>query len=87
MFIRNFGGPEIALIVLAIVVLFGVGKLATTLPNLGRGLGQAIKEFRTSTKSKDEAVTSGVSPSAPNSDADTQSAPAIVKEDESRQAS
>ncbi|MCG8375193.1 MAG: twin-arginine translocase TatA/TatE family subunit [Chlorobiales bacterium] len=36
------GGPELILIFLAILLLFGAKKL----PELARGLGQSMKEFR-----------------------------------------
>jgi len=43
----NLGGPDLLIILLIILVLFGAKKL----PELARGLGQAIKEFQ---KAKDE---------------------------------
>jgi sec-independent protein translocase protein TatA len=43
----NIGGQELILILLIILVLFGAKKL----PQLARGMGQAIKEFQ---KAKDE---------------------------------
>ena len=43
----NLGGPDLLVILLIVLVLFGAKKL----PELARGLGQAIKEFQ---KAKDE---------------------------------
>jgi sec-independent protein translocase protein TatA len=43
----NLGGQELILILLLVLVLFGAKKL----PELARGMGQAIKEFQ---KAKDE---------------------------------
>jgi len=43
----NLGGPDLLVILLIILVLFGAKKL----PELAKGLGQAIKEFQ---KAKDE---------------------------------
>jgi sec-independent protein translocase protein TatA len=43
----NIGGQELILLLLIILVLFGARKL----PELARGMGQAIKEFQ---KAKDE---------------------------------
>jgi len=43
----NLGGPELFLIFLAIILLFGAKKL----PELARGLGRSLGEFR---KAKDE---------------------------------
>lgn len=47
---RSLGPPEIIIILVVVLIIFGVGKL----PSVGRGMGQAIKEFRTSVKDKDE---------------------------------
>ena len=38
----NLGGPEIILIILVIVVFFGAKKI----PNIAKGLGEGIREFR-----------------------------------------
>ena len=43
----NVGGQELILILLIVLVLFGAKKL----PELARGMGQAIREFQ---KAKDE---------------------------------
>ena len=43
----NLAGPDLIIILLIILVLFGAKKL----PELARGMGQAIKEFQ---KAKDE---------------------------------
>lgn len=45
--LMNFGGPDLIVILLIVLVLFGAKKL----PDLARGMGQAMKEFR---KAKDE---------------------------------
>ncbi|GIS29877.1 MAG: twin-arginine translocase TatA/TatE family subunit [Dehalococcoidia bacterium] len=42
-FIQNLGPLQLVLIVVVILVLFGVGKL----PQVGKGVGQAINEFKT----------------------------------------
>ncbi len=46
----SLGPLEIGLIVLAVVLLFGVGKFA----GLGKDLGTSIKEFRRAVKDEDE---------------------------------
>ena len=46
-FLPNLGGPDLIIILLIILVLFGAKKL----PELARGMGSAIKEFQ---KAKDE---------------------------------
>jgi sec-independent protein translocase protein TatA len=43
----NLAGPDLIVILLIILVLFGARKL----PELARGMGQAVKEFQ---KAKDE---------------------------------
>jgi sec-independent protein translocase protein TatA len=46
MTLATLGAPEIGLIVLAVLMLFG----STQLPKLARSLGQAQKEFKTGLK-------------------------------------
>jgi len=43
----NLGGPDLIIILFIVLILFGAKKL----PELARGLGQAVKEF---SKAKDE---------------------------------
>ena len=45
--LMNFGGPDLILLLLIILVLFGAKKL----PELAKGMGSAIKEFQ---KAKNE---------------------------------
>ena len=47
----NLGTPELLLILLVVILLFG----GTQLPKLARSLGQAQKEFKKGTNSADEA--------------------------------
>lgn len=42
----SLGGPEIALIVFIIVLLFGAKRI----PELARGLGKGMREFKDATK-------------------------------------
>lgn len=46
-FLPNLGGPDLIILLVIILVLFGAKKL----PDLARGMGTAIKEFQ---KAKDE---------------------------------
>jgi sec-independent protein translocase protein TatA len=46
-FLSNLAGPDLIIILLIVLVLFGSKKL----PELARGMGQALKEFQ---KAKDE---------------------------------
>lgn len=45
----RFGAPEIILIVVVVLILFGGKKI----PELMKGLGSGIKEFKDATKDKD----------------------------------
>lgn len=46
----SLGVPELLIILVIIVILFGVGRL----PQLGKGLGEGIANFRDSLKGKDK---------------------------------
>ena len=48
----NLGGGEIILILAIILILFGAKKL----PELARGLGQGIKEFKKATQNASEGL-------------------------------
>jgi sec-independent protein translocase protein TatA len=45
----SLGAPELIIIAVVLVLLFGVGKLS----GLGKGLGDSIKEFRKAVKDDD----------------------------------
>jgi sec-independent protein translocase protein TatA len=45
-FIQNMGGGSLILIVLVILLLFGAKRI----PELARGLGRGIREFKDATK-------------------------------------
>jgi sec-independent protein translocase protein TatA len=44
--VPNLGLPELLVILVIVVLLFGVGKL----PQLGKGLGEAIRNFKGAVK-------------------------------------
>ncbi len=46
----NLGIPELSLILAIVVLLFGVGKL----PQLGKGLGEGIRNFKQAVKEGDK---------------------------------
>ncbi len=46
----GIGLPELLLILVIVIVIFGAGRL----PQLGRGLGEGIANFRDSLKGKPE---------------------------------
>lgn len=43
---KNVGSPEIVVIAIVIIILFGAKKI----PEFIRGIGEAIKEFRKASK-------------------------------------
>ncbi|HYP16848.1 MAG TPA: twin-arginine translocase TatA/TatE family subunit [Opitutus sp.] len=47
----GFGGGELLVILLIVLVLFGGAKL----PSLAKGLGQSIKEFKKASRDEEEA--------------------------------
>jgi sec-independent protein translocase protein TatA len=49
----GFGGGELMIILVILLVLFGGSKL----PSLARGLGQSIKEFKKASKEEEENKT------------------------------
>ncbi len=52
----NLGAGEIILIILAILILFGAKKI----PELAKGLGKGLKEFKKAVKDVEEDITSEI---------------------------
>ena len=48
----GLGMPELLIILVIILIIFGAGKL----PQIGRGLGQGIKNFKEATTKKPEEI-------------------------------
>jgi sec-independent protein translocase protein TatA len=46
----GLGMPELVIILVIIVIIFGAGKL----PEIGAGIGKGIKNFKDATKKEDE---------------------------------
>lgn len=49
----GLGMPELLVVLVIIVIVFGVGKL----PDLGAGLGKGIKNFKEATKEEEKKET------------------------------
>jgi sec-independent protein translocase protein TatA len=56
----GIGLPELIIIFVIIVVIFGANRL----PGLGRGIGSAIRNFKEEMKAKDEVKDGKSNPSA-----------------------
>ena len=57
----NFGGGEIILTLAIVLILFGAKKL----PELAKGLGQGIKEFKKATHNASEGMREAMAESPP----------------------
>jgi sec-independent protein translocase protein TatA len=51
----SLGLPELLLILLIVIIIFGAGKL----PQLGKGLGEGIRNFKDSVKSEESPKKDG----------------------------
>lgn len=56
LFIGGLGGWEIMVILLVVLVFFGANKI----PEIARGMGKGIREFKDATKEIKKEVESGV---------------------------
>ncbi len=50
MFLRGIGAPELILIMVIVIIIFGVGRLG----EVGGAIGKGIREFRKATQGLDE---------------------------------
>jgi sec-independent protein translocase protein TatA len=55
----TLGAPELILILVIVLVIFGAGKL----PQIGGALGKSIREFRNAAETKDETPAADTTPS------------------------
>ncbi len=62
----GLGMPELLVILLIILIIFGAGKL----PQIGEGLGKGIRNFKKSVKEDDEAKDQASGSNKKDSDAD-----------------
>jgi len=51
-FIEGIGGPELLMIMFVILLLFGANRL----PDLARGFGRAVREFKKATSGLEQEV-------------------------------
>jgi len=51
-FIEGIGGPELLVILFIVLLLFGANKL----PELAKGMGKAVREFKKATSSVEQEV-------------------------------
>jgi sec-independent protein translocase protein TatA len=50
----GLGMPELVVILVIILIIFGAGKL----PEIGSGIGRGIKNFKSATKDKQDQISS-----------------------------
>ncbi|HSI74314.1 twin-arginine translocase TatA/TatE family subunit [Lunatibacter salilacus] len=55
-FIQNIGGGSLVIIILVVILLFGAKRI----PELARGLGRGIREFKDATKEIQEDLEEGL---------------------------
>lgn len=68
----NFGGPDVLIILLIVLILFGTKKL----PDLARGLGRSVNEFRKAREDIDRELHDAVaSPASSSSSKGADAAP------------
>ena len=53
-FVRGIGAPELIIVLVIVMIIFGVGRL----PEVGGAMGRAIREFRKSQSPTDEEAES-----------------------------
>jgi len=63
MHIGSLGLPELLIILVIVIVIFGAKKL----PDLGKSLGEGIKNFKGSVSNKDKDDANGKNPPAAKS--------------------
>ncbi len=64
LFLGNIGMPEILIILVIVIIVFGGKKI----PELMRGMGQGVREFKDAMETKPEEKPSAAAPKAPEQD-------------------
>ena len=75
--IMNMGWPEIVIVIVIFILLFGAKKL----PELARGVGKSIKEFKKATSNVEDEIRSAI-----EEDYDKPAAPAPAPKKEKEKA-
>jgi sec-independent protein translocase protein TatA len=60
----DLGWPEILIIILIVVVIFGAGKL----PEVGGALGKSVRDFRSNLQGPDQEIEAKSTTSTPRQD-------------------
>jgi sec-independent protein translocase protein TatA len=71
----TLGAPELIIILVIIILIFGVGKL----PEVGQALGKGIREFRGAADAEDEEPQPPAKPAAPAAPASVPVSPVAVE--------
>ncbi|MCX6023483.1 MAG: twin-arginine translocase TatA/TatE family subunit [Chloroflexi bacterium] len=58
----SLGAPEVAFVLVIVLLVFGAGKL----PEVGRSVGRAITEFRQGVSGDERAAPGALPPAAPS---------------------
>lgn len=66
---ENIGAPELLLILIVVFIFFGAKKI----PDMAKGLGQGIREFRKALRDIHEEVDKEVKPTGSDSDKNAKS--------------
>jgi len=78
-FIEGIGGPELMLIMFIVLLLFGANKL----PELARGAGKAVREFKKATSSVETEMRRAMEePAAPPTPPSPRPAGTVVQQGE-----
>jgi sec-independent protein translocase protein TatA len=64
---QNIGPLQVIIVLVIVLLLFGVGKL----PQVGKGMGQAINEFKSAIGKKDDGIDSDSDETNVDNSADT----------------
>lgn len=78
----NLGNGEIVVIVLILLLLFGAKKI----PELARGMGKGVREFKDATKQVTEEMHRAQAPGAPDINVTTTAGPSTIADEPAKPA-